>query len=173
MIEVVGSSRRSFVFPATLPIAYAYYADVGRLLGYLPHIGLVRTYGPDQFRLRYSSIEMGAYHVSIYADVQTTLEDGWAVRILPLSHPAPVQARAETRSCVAQGAFSSHSVFHAQGDQTRIEYSLQLRANLPKPLSLRLVPDTMLNRISREITQLHIHEITEGFIEQSIKAFPS
>jgi hypothetical protein len=172
MIEVAGSSRRSFVFPATLPVAYAYYADVARLLSDLPHVCLVRAYGPDQFRLRYSSTEMGVYRTCIYADVQTTLEDGWAVHIHPLSHPSPVRARADVHSCVAQGTFSSYSVFQAQGDQTSIEYRLQLRAHLPAPQALRFLSGTVLNRISRSITQMRIHEISEGFIERSVDAFP-
>ena len=95
MIEVEGSSRRSFVFPATLPTAYSYYADVGRLLSYLPHVCLVHAYGPDRFRLRYNATELGVYRICIYADVQTTLEDGWAVRIHPLSSPSPVQTQAD------------------------------------------------------------------------------
>jgi hypothetical protein len=172
MIEVTGSSRRSFVFPATLPIAYAYYADVGRLLSYLPHICLVRIHGPDQFRVRYSSTEVGVYHICIYADVQATLENRRTVRIDPLNHLSPVQAQAHAHFSVAQGHFSSRSVFQAQGDRTRIEYSLQLGAHLPTPLALRFAPGTVLNRIARGITQMRIHEIAEGFIERSVDAFP-
>jgi hypothetical protein len=172
MIEVVGSSRRSFVFPATLPTAYSYYADVGRLLSYLPHVCLVHAYGPDRFRLRYNATELGVYRICIYADVQTTLEDEWAVRIHPLSPPSPVQAQADALSCVAYGYFSSHSEFHAEEDQTRIKYSLKLHARLPAPLALRIMPGKALNRIARGITQMRIHETSDGFIERSVDAFP-
>jgi hypothetical protein len=172
MIEVAGSSRRSFVFPAPLPVAYAYYADAGRLLSCLPHICLVRAYGPGQFRLRYHATELGVYNVHIYADVQTTLENGWEVRIHPLSGPSPIQGRADVHSCVTHGTFFSRSVFQAQGDQTRVAYSLQLRAPLPTPRALRFLPGTVLNRISRGITQQRIHEISEGFIKRSVDAFP-
>ena len=80
MIKVAGSVHRSFVFPAELPLAYAYYADIGRVLSYLPHICVARTYGPDQLRLLYHSTELGLYRIRIFADVQTLLEDGQVLR---------------------------------------------------------------------------------------------
>lgn len=172
MIKVVGSSRRSFVFPAELPLAYAYYGDVGRLLNYLPHICLVRAYGPDRFRLLYSSTELGAYNIRIYADVQTTLEEGWVVRVHPLSGHEPVAAQAGVHSSMAQGSFTSTSVFKDEGSQTRIEYSLQLQAQLPLPLGLRFMPGGMVNRIASSITKMRIRDIVQGFIERSVDAFP-
>jgi hypothetical protein len=172
VIKVVGSARRSFVFPAELPVAYAYYGDVGRILNYLPHICLVRAYKPDRFRMLYNTTELGTYHVRIYADVQTTLEKGWVIRIHPLDGMAPVQARAGLNSSTAQGYFYSKSAFFDDGQQTRVEYSLQLRAELPTPLGLRFMPGVMVDGIARSITHMRIREITDGFIERSTSAFP-
>lgn len=172
MIQVSGSARRAFEFPGELPLAYAYYADVGRLLSYLPHICLVRAYAPDRFRLLYNSTELGLYQIRVFADVQTTLEEGWVVRVRPLEGIPPVKARASIHSATTQGYFSSQSVFHDEGDQTRIEYSLQLQGQLPTPQGLRFMPGVVVGRIAKSITQMRIHEIADGFVERSCDAFP-
>jgi hypothetical protein len=172
MIKLVGSARRSFVFPADLPLAYTYYGDVGRVLTFLPHICLVRSYGPDRFRLLYNSTELGAYHIRIFADVQTMLEEGRIIRIHALEGHSPAPAKATLNSTTAQGYFQSRSLFHDEADQTRIDYSLELRADLPTPKGLRLMPGRMVNQIAKSIANMRIREITEGFIERSVSAFP-
>lgn len=172
MIKVAGSARRSFVFPAELPLAYAYYADIGRVLGYLPRICLVRVYGPDRLRLLYRSTELGIYCIRIAADVQTLLEDGRVLRVCALEGMPPVQAVADAHSVTAQGYFSSTSIFHGEGNRTRIEYSLLLGASLPTPSGLRFMPEGMVNHIAGSITQTRMREIVAGFIERSVDAFP-
>jgi hypothetical protein len=172
MINIVGSAHRSFVFPAELPMAYAFYGDVGRLLNYLPHISLVRAFGPDRFRLLYNSLELGTYRIRIYADVQTTLEEGWVIRVHYLKGVTPVEATAGLHTATAQGYFSSRSVFHDEGNQTRIEYRLELQGRLPTPLGLRFMPSAMVGRIAQSITNMRIREICDGFIEHSVEAFP-
>jgi hypothetical protein len=171
-IKVGSSADRSFLFPGKLPVAYAYYADVGRLLSYLPRICLVRAHGLDRFRLLYNSTELGIYHIQIFADVQAVLEEGRVLHIRPLNGVPPVRAQADVHSATAQGYFYSRSVFHDEGEQTRIEYHLQLQADLPVPTALRLVPVAMMARVATSITHKHIHDISEGFIERSIDAFP-
>lgn len=172
MIKVAGSAHRSFVFPAELPITYAYYADVGRVLSYLPHICLVRAYGPDRFRLLYRSTELGIYHIRIFADVQTRLEEGWVIRTGPLDGSPTVEGWADGNATTAQGYFSSQSVLFDEGEQTRIEYSLQLRAHLPTPRGLRFMPGLLVERIAHSITRMRIVETAEGFIGRSVDAFP-
>ena len=172
MINVVGSASRSFVFPADLPMVYAFYGDVGRLLNYLPHISLVRAYEPDRFRLLYSTTELGTYQIRIFADVQTTLDKGWVIRVHPLDGMPPVKAETGVNSSTAQGYFTSRSAFKEVGDHTRVEYSLQLRAQLPTPLGLRLMPGMVVDRIAASITHMRIREIVDGFIKRSVDAFP-
>jgi len=172
MIRVAGSVHRSFVFPAELPLAYAYYADIGRVLSYLPHICLARTYGPDRLRLLYHSTELGLYQIRIFADVQTSLEDGRVLHVRPQDRLPPVQPQSGAHSAMAQGYFTSQSTFHDLGSQTRIDYILRLRADLPTPLGLRVMPGLVVGGIARSITNMRIREIVEGFIDRSIDAFP-
>lgn len=173
MIKIAGSIHRSFIFPAELPLAFAYYSDLGRILTYLPHIFLVRAYAVNQFRMLYSTTELGTYHIRVFCDLQSRLDGKEKILFInPLDIAPPVKEKAGLRSATTQGYYSSKHVFHNEGDQTRIEYDLQLRANLPTPLGLRFMPSSMVNRIAHNIAKWRMREIVEGFIERSIDAFP-
>jgi hypothetical protein len=173
MIRVAGSYHRSFTFPAELPLAFTYYGDLGRILPYLPHIFLVQAYRYDRFRMLYSTIELGMYHIRIFCDLEAQLDEKErALIIRPLGGAAPVKRTATVKSATAHGRFSSKSVFHPVDKKTSIEYSLQLKADLPTPYGLRFMPGSMVNRIADNITRWRIREIAEGFIERSIDAYP-
>jgi hypothetical protein len=173
MINIEGSINRTFIFPAELPLAFAYYSDLGRLLPYLPHISLVRSYNYNQFRVLYSTTELGTYHIRVFCDLQALMDDeNKMLHINPLNAAPPVKTEAQAKTTTTQGHFSSRCVFYDAGDETKIEYSLQLRANLPPPRSMRFMPGAMVNRIADNITERRVREIIEGFIERSIAAFP-
>ena len=175
MIKVSGSARRVFTFPADLPTAYAYYSDVGRVLGYLPHIILVRAFSYDQFRMLYNTTELGLYHIRVYCDLQTRLVANGSkktIRIGPLAGVPPVKTESSLNSSTAQGIYTSLSVFHAANDETRVEYSMSLEARLPTPGGLRVMPGTVVDAIATNIAHTRIHEIVDGFVERSIEAFP-
>ena len=116
--------------------------------------------------------ELGLYRIRIFADVQTLLEDGRVLHVRPLDVQPPVRSNAGAQSATAQGYFTSRSTFHDSGSQTRIEYNLQLRADLPTPLALRVMPGLVVGGIARSITNMRIREIVKGFINRSIDAFP-
>jgi hypothetical protein len=173
MIKIAGSVHRSFTFPAELPLAFTYYSDLGRILTYLPHISLVRAYAYNQFRMLYNTTELGTYRIRIFCDLQAQLDGkGHALLIKPLDIAPPVEPEAGLRSSMAQGFYSSRSVFRDKGDKTRVEYNLRLWANLPTPLGLRFMPGSVIGRIANNITNWRMREIADGFIERSIDAFP-
>lgn len=174
MIKIDGFAQRSFIFPADLPLAYAYYTDLSRMLTYLPHISLMRTFAYDKFRVLYNTLELGAYHIRIYCDLVATL-DGvrkHVLRIGPLKGIPPVRPEAGLNSATTQGHFTMESIFYDEGTQTRIEYTLRLRARLPTPLGLRMLPGGVVNSIAESIMNMRIHEISDGFVERSLEAFP-
>jgi hypothetical protein len=173
MIKVAGVTDRSFTFPAELPTAFAYYADLGRVLTYLPHIFLVQVYRYDRFRLLYSTTELGIYHIRIYCDLQARLDEAErTLYVQPLSIDRSVKATAGAVSTTTQGVFYSRSVFRPANGETLIEYQLRLRADLPTPLGLRLMPGYVVDRIAQNIAERRICEIADGFIQRSIAAFP-
>lgn len=173
MIDVVGSTHLSFMFPAPPETAYRYYQDIERVVEHLPHIHLARVLGNDTFRLMYDTVELGAYRIRILCDVRAELDDSYGLlRFAPVEKSPAVVPKAGLNSVTARGYYASNSYFTSEGDQTRIEYELDLRAELPPPLALRLVPAGILNRISANITNWRIKEIAGGFIESSIAHFP-
>jgi hypothetical protein len=173
MIKIAGSHQLSFAFPAELPIAFTYYSDLGRVLTYLPHIFLVQAYQYDQYRMLYSTVELGMYHIRIFCDLQSQLDEKERTLIIsPLSKPTAVKPMTGVRSSTTQGFYSSRSLFHEANGETVIEFGMKLWADLPTPRGLRLMPSYVVNRIAHNITRWRIREIAEGFIERSIDAFP-
>ncbi len=172
MIRLAGAVQRSFTFPGRVPEACAFFGDFERLLPYLPHIRPVETYAPDQFRLLYHTTELGLYTVRLYCDVQVTINpERTRLTVAPLPGHAPVAPRATLRSLVAQGCFASESRFMPAGRRTRVDYALQLSADLPKAVSLSLVPDAVVEHIAAEIAARRIAEIADGFIRNSSRGY--
>ena len=171
MIHIAGSARRSFIFPADLPTAWAFYSDFARIADYLPHVHMAKAFGPQQFRMMYYTVELGVYRVKIYCDIAVRLESKThTLRVVPLDEHPPVKAAMTVNALTAQGAYSSCSVFREEGRHTRVDYSLELKATLPKPLGLNFMPDGVLDRIARNITRWRIQEIADGFVKRSIAA---
>jgi len=173
MIIVEGSTSRSFTFPADLPLAFAYYTDLNRILTYLPHIYIARTYDDNQLRMCYNTIELGTYKVNIFCDLRAEMAaEERVLRVFPLKGVTPVKTKATFRATTAPGRFFSESLFFDEGEQTRIEYRLKLQAELPSPTGLRFVPTSVINGIASSITHRRIKEIADGFVRRSIDAFP-
>jgi hypothetical protein len=172
MIQISGSKQRLFTFPASLQAAFAYYSDIPRSISFLPHISLVRTFEPSQYRLLYSSIESGLYRVKVYCDVCAILDkEKRFIHIQPSDENPPVKSESGVYSMTSQGYFDSEVTFSASGNQTRVEYSIRMAASLPVPLSLRLIPNALLNGSAQKKLSLHTDEIIDRFIERSTGAF--
>ena len=172
MLDIAGSAKRSFVFPADLSTAFLYYSDLSKTLPFLPHISVLRKHTEDQYRVLYSTTEMGIYQVRIICDFQAECDQlEWGLRIHPLEDIKPPSIEAGFYSLTGYGLFNSESDFFADGKRTLIVYRLKLAARLPVPAGIRLMPKAVLNTIAHSITDWRIQEIAEGFIEKSIRAF--
>lgn len=175
MMKIAGSNGRSFTFPADVATAINFYRDLSRLIDFLPHIEMHAPLGPNQYRMVYSATEMGAYQITIFCDVQSiVLEDEGIIRIAPLNGYAPVKAKSSFNSSQVQGYYASESVFVSNGpNETLVDYTFELLATLPRPKGLRFMPSVMVEGIAQNITQWRVREIVDGFIEQSVAAFPA
>ena len=172
MILINGTSRQTFIFPAEISTASAFYRDFSRILHYLPHIYLVKAYGPDQFRVMYHTLELNVYRVRIYCDLQVRYnETTQTLHVTPLFDKPAVRTEVTVNSLSGQGFFTSQSVFRVQGDQTCVDYGINLEARLPKPFGLMLMPDRVLQQIAGNITEWRVHEISNGFIKRSIQEY--
>lgn len=171
-VEIDGATRRSYLFPATLHRAFAYYSELDTLLNCLPHISVVKKYSETGFRLLYSTMELGVYSIRIVCDLEAALDaQTHLLRISPLKGTNQIELIFSLRSIQAQGFYSSESKFIPFGDYTHIDYSLCIQASLPAPLATLYMPPAMQNSIASSITTWRIGEIAEGFIESSIRKY--
>lgn len=174
MIKIAGAVKMSFIFPASLPVTYAYYSDLNTILHYLPHISVVNAYADDHFRMLYSSTEFGGYQMDIYCDIRSMLEGGRRmIHIVPEESLPPIEAKAGLNSSMARGYFTSRSFFFDEGAETRVEYEIQLKADLPTPMGMRLIPGRVHNQIAKTVARHRMREVAEGFIDRSAEAFPT
>lgn len=172
MIPMAGSAERSFVFPAELPAAFAFLGDIKRSFAFLPYISIAVTYSEDQYRLHYHALEAGFYWVDIFCDVQVIREENpRTLRICTLPGRPPVKSAARWNAMTCQGTYESQSLFHPVGENTRVDFSIQLSASLPVPVTLRLVPPALVSKSTHNILQLRIEEVSSGFIDRSIRAY--
>ena len=172
MILINGTSRQTFLFPAEIATASTFYGDFSRILRYLPHIQLVKAYRPDQFRVMYHTLELNVYRVRITCDLQVHYNPTTqTLHVTPVFDKPPVRSEATVNSLSAQGYFTSQSVFRVHGEQTSVDYGLNLEARLPKPFGLMLMPDRVTQQIAQNITEWRVHEISGGFIKRSIQEY--
>lgn len=172
MIKIAGSIRRTFRFSATLPTTLAYYSDLPYILKFLPHISIVKVFAQDHFRALYETTEFGGYKIQIFCDFQSSVDHDLAViRIVPGNGLNPIEEKAGLNSSIAKGVFRRESLFMEDGEETEIDYFLQLNAELPTPVGLRLLPDRVHNAIAKNITGYRMREIADGFIQRSIEGF--
>ena len=174
MIHLSGSTQRSFIFPAEQATAFAYYSDINRICPFLSHISVVRNYNPGQYRLLYSAVEMGFYQVHLFCDIIMTLDmRRHRLLISPLEGIPPVRTINNLHSIDCQGFYSSESIFGVAGDQTRVDYSINIQARFPAPIAIRIMPEHLLTNMAQNIMQWRIDEIVEGFIDRSTRTFSS
>jgi hypothetical protein len=174
VIKLNGCAQRQFVFPDTLTAATRYYRNFDTIFNFLPHISIVQKYNANCYRALYHTIELGVYRVKIYCDLQVRFDEAsQMLHVTPFAGPTPVKQSVSVQALVAQGQFASQSAFVARGDETRIDYRLQIAAALPKPFGLTLVPDVVMSQIAHSIADWRIQEIAGSFIDRSIAAYQS
>jgi len=172
MINIIGSIQRSFIFPANRPTAFEFYSDWQRTLSYLAHISFQRQSNNQHFRMLYSTTELGIYQVLLHCDISIEQDrNAWKLHIQPQEGTTPAVSKAGLYSIEGKGYYSSQSHFHEMGERTRIEYCLNLHADLPVPHAIRFMPAPILQNVARRITQRRVEEIVEKFIQRSIEDY--
>jgi hypothetical protein len=172
MIPITGSTHRSFIFPADRLTAFDFYSDWRRTLGYLTHISFRPQSNNQHYQMLYSTTELGIYQIQVFCNIVTRLDrSSWTLHIQPQEEITTAVRKAGLHSMKANGYYSSQSKFHEHGEQTKIEYHLNLHADLPIPYAIRFMPTPILQNIAHNITQRRIEEIVEKFIQRSIEAY--
>ena len=173
MIKIAAKARFSFMFPADRKTTFEFYSDMGRMSNYLHHIQLVNTLPDFQYRLYYSTVELGTYHIHVYCDVRLDAVPGYhTIRVVPVENLPPVETEVTINATTTRGFYSSEAFFHDEGEETRVEYTLAIQARPPRPKGMRFMPRKMVDKIANNITNHRMREIAEYFIESSLADFP-
>lgn len=175
MIKISGSIQRAFIFPADPLITLTYFSEISHVALFMPHISLVHAYGPHQIRVVYETLELGSYTIRIYSDLEGAIDyEAQTLSVYPVIIPdaTPTQTGATMRETTAHGLFGIDAQLFDLDDQTRVEATLRLQAELARPRSMNLMPGRVVNRIAQGITEHRIKEMADGFIRASIEAFP-
>jgi hypothetical protein len=175
MIKISGSIHRSFIFPAPPSVTLAYFSEITQVARFMPHISLVHIYAPNQIRAMYETVELGAYTIRILTDLEGKI-DGQAQTIsvypVQIATAVPIQPEATLRETIGHGLFAIEAQLFDLQEQTRLEATLRLQAELERPHSLSLMPGRVVNHIAQGITDQRIREMADGFIRAAIEAFP-
>ncbi len=107
----------------------------------------------------------------IYCDVLAQADsESYVIRLKPQNSEEPVPSKSGFKSTMAHGLYQSESYFYPEGDQTRLEYWIELAAELPKPWAVKIIPDSVMSSVANSIASYRIQEIANGFIKQSAAA---
>lgn len=174
MITLNGTVQRQFYFPADPLTTMVYFSDLGRVAFHLPHITVIENYTDNRVRIRYQTVEIGAYTINIICDLELTVDvAGYVIRVDPLAGCAPVEGDATLNATTGYGYYTSTAqLMPAEDDGTTIDYRFQFQSKLERPRGLRMMPRRIVDRIAQSISMGRVEEIAEGFMESATEAFP-
>ncbi|WP_374686286.1 DUF1997 domain-containing protein [Promineifilum sp.] len=172
MITLNGTVQRTFSFPADPLTTLVYFSDLSRVARLLPHISVVETYSAEKVRIRFQTVELGAYTINIYCDLELqTNPDSYTIIIRPLAGCEEVEANATLNATTGYGYYSSTARLAPAEDGTTIFYQFQFQSKLTRPRGLRMVPKRVVDRIAQSISSGRVQEIADGFMESALEAF--
>ncbi len=172
MITLNGTIQRKFYFPADPLTTLIYFSVLSRVTYLLPHINVVDTYSDDKVRIRYQTVELGAYTINIFCDLKSTTDvEKQEIIISPLEGCAEVETSATLNATTGYGYYASSARLYAEGDGTGIDYHFQFQSKLPRPRGLRMMPKRVVDRIAHSISLGRVEEIAEGFMQNALDAF--
>lgn len=173
MITLNGTVHRQFFFPADPLTSMVYFSDLSRATFHLPHITLVETYTDNRVRIRYQTVEIGAYTINIYCDLELTVDvANKVIRIDPLAGCTPVENHATLNATSGYGFYTSTArLTPAEDDGTNIDYQFHFQSKLERPRGLRMMPRRIVDRIAQSISLGRVEEIADGFMENALDVF--
>lgn len=172
MITLYGSVQRRFFFPADPMTTLIYFSELSRVTHLLPHISVVQTYSIDKVRIRYQTVELGAYTINIICDLDSYVDvEKQEIVINPLGGCESVHQEATLNATTGFGTYTSSAKLFPEDFGTGIDYQLEFRSELLRPRGLRMMPKRVVDRIAQSISDGRVQEIAEGFMENALEAF--
>lgn len=172
MISLNGSVQRKFFFPANLLTTLIYFSDLNRIAFHLPHIAVVEAYDNNRVRIRYQTVELGAYTINIYCDLALEVDvEKSIITVSPLEGCEEVSSSATLNATTGYGYYSSIARLSEEENGTSIDYQLKFESSLPRPRGLRMMPKRVVDRIAQSISVGRVEEIAEGFMASAREGF--
>lgn len=172
MITLNGTIQRQFYFPADPLTTLIYFSELSRVAFHLPHITVVESYTDNRVRIRYQTVELGAYTINIYCDLELTVDvANQAIYIVPLDGCEPVADSSTLNATTGYGFYNSTARLQPDEDGTNIDYRFEFVSKLERPRGLRMMPRRIVDRIAQSISLGRVEEIAEGFMANAADAF--
>lgn len=172
MITLNGTVQRKFHFPADPLITLIYFSELSRVTLLLPHISVVEAYDSDRVRIRYQTVELGAYTINIVCDLECWCDiEQQSITIEPLAGCQPVPIESTLNATTGYGYYTSSAQLFAENGGTGIDYRFEFKSTLQRPRGLRMMPKRVVDRIAHSISLGRVEEIAEGFMENALDAF--
>ena len=165
LLNITVSIHRKFKIACSLLGVEAHFRNFERMLEDLPALKVSGVWGPNQYRIGYSSKFAGVYQVDLFSDVQAQFDPAdHVLAVFPLRGLPSVAAQVTRKSLTGQGEYASRLVFHAQKGCTIADYDLTINAGLPKPVHLNLVPDSLARIAVQAVVKSRVETITKLFV---------
>lgn len=172
MITLNGTIQRKFHFPSDPITTLIFFSDLSRVTFLLPYIDVVETYASDEVRVRYQTVELGAYTINILCDLKAAVDiHTKSIVISPLDGREVVNSEATLNTTSGYGYYSSSAVLFPDNGGTGIDYHLRFQSRLQRPRGLRMMPKRVVDRIARSISFGRVEEIAEGFMANALEDF--
>lgn len=172
MITLNGTIQRKFYFPADPLTTLIYFSDLSRVTHLLPHIVVVEAYAGNKVRIRYQTVELGAYTINIFCDLDSVVDlDKMEITIGPLEDFEQVTQEVTLNSTTGYGHYASTAKLSPEDDGTAIDYYFHFKSELLRPRGLRMMPKRVVDRIAHSISLGRVEEIAEGFMENALDAY--
>jgi len=172
MITLDGIIQRKFFFPADPLTTMIYFSDLSRVVYHLPHINVVETYSTSRVRIRYQTVELGAYTINIFCDLDLKVDnEQYVIQIDPLTGCEPVAVDATLNATTGYGYYTSTARLTPEKGGTAIDYLFKFQSKLQRPRGLRMMPKRIVDRIAQSISLGRVEEIAEGFMQGATEAF--
>lgn len=172
MITLNGTIQRRFFFPADPLTTLIYFSDLSRVTHLLPHINVVDAYSSDKVRIRYQTVELGAYTINIFCDLEGIVDvEKQVITIGPLGDREEIASEATLNATTGYGYYTSSAQLFPEAEGTGIDYHFQFQSRLQRPRGLRMMPKRVVDRIAQSISSGRVEEIAEGFMKNALEAF--
>ncbi|MEM7802557.1 MAG: hypothetical protein AAF633_25410 [Chloroflexota bacterium] len=180
-MEITGSARKKFYFPASQETAFHYLGDVSQMMSLFPTVTIetqsTLPSGEPAYRLRYESQEMGVYLVTVFCDAFLSLApDQTRLSLLPIQDAdnpfAPVKPKVGSNGAVAIGKFNLNVGFEPESEaKTIVDYQLSIKTFLELGGFFNFMPKSLIEGMVAPLASDRLKDVVDRFIIDAVTTY--